>query len=189
MRALPRLFLLLILTSLVAGCGWLKSRDRTDYQKSRAAAPLEIPEGLDSPNESAALTIPDTSSGSNETVVADSPPAVEVVREPIAPVSSSLAPADAYARIEVALRGADGIDVKSADAGTRTLKVNVETTIAKRTWLSRITGRDRVVRQSGLRTVGVLPAAGGSAVAVQDARGEDDAAARRLLLAIRQALR
>lgn len=189
MRALPRLFLLLILSSLVAGCGWLKSRDRTDYRTSRAAAPLVIPEGLDSPIDSAALTIPDTSSGNNETEVADSPPAVEVVLEPIAPVSSSLAPDDAYAKVEAALRGTDGIDVNSADAATRTLKVNVETTIAKRTWLSRVTGRDRVVRQSEVRTVGVLPAAGGSAVAVQDARGEDDAAARRLLLAIRQGLR
>ncbi len=189
MRALPRLFLLLILTLIVAGCGWLKPRNSTEYQKSRAAAPLVIPEGLDSPNNSAALIIPDTSSGSNQTEVADTPPTIEIVREPIAPVSSSLAPADVYVKVAAALRGTQGIDVRSADAATRTLKVNVETTIARRTWLSRLTGRDRVVRQSAVRTVSVLPTSGGSAVTILDAKGDDDASARRLQLAIRQALR
>lgn len=190
MRRFLRLLTCLMLTVMVASCGWMKSRERNDYQDARAGKPLTIPEGLDAPRDTAALTIPETSDGKNETEVSDAPPAVAINQEAIVPVSSALAPDAAYARIETAFRGTSGFTVSDAQAGTRTLKVTTVVAHARRGWWSRLTGRERIDSKGATRTVGVLASSGGgSAIAVQDAQGSDDAAARRILTAIRQALR
>ncbi len=191
MRLFRRLLALLILTTMLMSCGWMKSREREDYLDARAGKPLTIPEGLETPRDTAALTIPETSNGKNETEVSDAPPAVALNNEPIVPVASALAPDAAYAKVELALRGTSGFTVSGAQSSNRTFKVSTVVAQARSSsWWSRLTGRDRIDRKGATRTVSVLAASGGgSAVAVQDARGTDDAAARRILVAIRQALR
>jgi len=190
MRLITRLLALMILTATVASCSWTKSRERDDYLDARAGKPLKIPEGLEAPRDTAALTIPETSNGQNETDVSDAPPAVALNSEPIVPVTSPLAPDAAFAKVEAALRGTSGFTVSNSQANARTFKVTTSVARTRRTWWSRLTGRESIDRNSASRTVSVLAASGGgSAVAVQDARGNDDAAARRILTAIRQALR
>ena len=190
MRPFLRLLALMILTVMVASCGWMKPRERGDFRDARAGQPLTIPEGLDAPRDTAALTIPQTADGKNQTEVSNAPPAVAVNNEPIVPVTSALAPDAAYARVESALRATSGFSLSGAQASARTFKVTVVVAQARRSWWSRLTGRERIDRDGATRMVSVLAASGGgSAVAVQDARGNEDAAARRILTAIRQALR
>ncbi len=190
MRLFLRLAALMILTVMVASCGWMKPRDRSDYREARAGRPLTIPEGLDAPRDTAALVIPEKRDGKNETDVSDAPPAVSINNQPIVPVSTSLSPDEAYAKVESALRGTSGFTVKSSNATARTLEVRTVVAKARRTWWSRLSGRDRIERSGETRSVSVLAASGGgSAVAIGDVRGKDDAAARRILTAIRQGLR
>ncbi len=190
MQTLLRVTVWSFLLVSLAGCSWFQTRERGDYKDAKSAQPLEIPEGLDAPRDAAALTIPDTTSGTNATVVSDTPPSVTLNAEPIVPISTPLAPAEAYARVETALRGTSGFTLSDANAESRTFKVTTEVAQARRTWWSRLSGRDRTRQSVETRTVGVLGVSGGgSAVAVQDAKGNDDAAARRILTAIRQSLR
>lgn len=189
-RLFLRLSALLLMIAMVAGCGWMKARERNDYLQAKAGRPLTIPEGMDAPQNTSALTIPETAAGTNETDVSESPPSVAMNEEPIVPMSSALSPDVVFGKVESALRATSGLSVSDVQAATRTLKVTTEVTQARRTWWSRISGREKIDRLRATRTVGVLAASGGgSAVAIQDARGNDDKVARRVLTAVRQALR
>lgn len=189
-RPFLRLSALLLMIAMVAGCGWMKARERNDYLQAKAGRPLTIPEGMDAPQNTAALSIPETAEGGNEIDVSESPPSVAMNKEPIVPVSSALAPDAVFTKIESALRATSGFTVSDVQATTRSLRVTTEVTQARRTWWSRVSGREKIERSRATRTVGVLAASGGgSAVTIQDARGNDDNVARRVLTAIRQALR
>ncbi len=189
MRLSLRLPALMVLAFLVAGCGWMNAREGDDYRDARAGKTLAIPEGLDAPRDTAALTIPETSGGKNQTDVSDSPPSVALNSEPIVPVPSQLPPDEAFAKVESALRGTSGFVVIDVQPATRTLKVRTTVAQARRTWWSRLTGREKIDQVSSTRTLSVLGASGGSAVTIRDAAGDDDAASRRILAALRQALR
>ncbi len=189
-RLFLRLSALLLMITMVAGCGWMKSRERNDYLDAKSGRPLTIPEGLDSPQDTSALTIPETSGGKNETDVSEAPPSVARNEEPIVPVSSALAPDVVFTKLESALRSTSGFTVSDVQAATRTFKVTTEVAQARRTWWSRVSGREKIDRVRETRTVGVLGTiGGGSSVTIKDSRGNDDNAARRVLTAVRQAIR
>lgn len=190
MRLLPRLLALTFAFSMLAACGWMKPRESEDYKEARAGRALTIPEGLDTPADASALRIPEVAAADGPGNVSESPPAVSIKLDPIVPVATTLGPDEAFEKVRTAIAGTSGMTVANAQKATRTLDVTTQVSQAKRGWWSRLTGRESVDRTRATRTVGVLSASGGgSAVAVQNARGEDDAAARRILTAIRQALR
>jgi len=190
MRLLPRLLALTMAFSMLAACGWMNPRENDDYKEARAGRALTIPEGLDSPADASALKIPEVAASQGPGNSSASPPALSIKLDPIVPVSTTLTPEEAFEKVRTAIAGTSGMTVTNVQKTTRTLDVTTQVSQAKRGWWSRLTGRESVDRKGATRTVAVLSASGGgSAVAVQNARGEDDAAARRILTAIRQALR
>lgn len=61
-RTLSLPLITLVALAMLPGCSYLRSRfgdDRDEYRDSVATAPLQIPEGLDAPNRSGALAIPE----------------------------------------------------------------------------------------------------------------------------------
>lgn len=184
----------------LAGCGMFGGNKREAYEGSRAGRPLEVPPDLDAPATSRSLVIPaagaaagdsqppSDASPSDGAPIASSPGAIEPG------TASSLkigdAPAGAWRRVGLALErsGVGEILARDASAGTYTVKSTV--TEREGGLLSRMIGRDKVSVSEATRVVRIVPDGEGSEIRVEDESGEavEDAAARKLIAAIRQRL-
>ncbi|HET9482720.1 MAG TPA: outer membrane protein assembly factor BamC [Xanthomonadales bacterium] len=184
----------------LAGCGMFGGNKREAYEGSRAGRPLEVPPDLDAPATSRSLVIPaagaaagdsqppSDASPSDGAPIASSPSAIEPG------TASSLkigdAPAGAWRRVGLALErsGVGEILARDEAAGTYTVKSTV--TEREGGLLSRMIGRDKVSVSEATRVVRIVADGDGSEIRVEDESGEavEDAAARKLIAAIRQRL-
>lgn len=63
MRTLMVGAVVLALASASTGCGWFKSKNKSNYTTSKESQPLEVPPGLDLPDTTGATGLPSVSTG------------------------------------------------------------------------------------------------------------------------------
>lgn len=188
---------------LLGGCSWFtRNKDRTEYEGAKQTRPLEVPPDLDSPANSAALTIPSVSgptTGVREggTLVLGRPadasaaPPADVGGAPIATGSNSISVADnaasTWRRVGLAMERMEGTSIQSRDEGAMSYSVSTAgQTVRKAGWFKRAitfgNAKDTVSNPVML-TVRVRGDGDASTVEVEGGDSATDGAAIRSLIA------
>ncbi len=138
-RTLSILLCVFAVLSLLGGCSSLRTRfgSKTDaYKKSVETRPLEVPPGLDAPNHTGSLVIPEPNA-SVANVSTDGSVPVAVIEPSSAPpldaqnlggegltVTDTLA--NTWARVGLALERSGIATIQSRDAGARTYDISAK---------------------------------------------------------------
>lgn len=198
---------LLVATSMLGGCGYLRTKfgNKPDaYKNSTQVRPLEVPPDLDRPNSSGALAIPEAGAASaTSTSTVATPPAegTPAMAPPARTTSLDAAGlrvedsvASTWTRVGLALERSGAATIRSRDEAARSYDVTANATTSERPgWFKRaITfGRagDKNVAKAVPLGVRVTPDGEASRVVIDGATDAGSTkAARDLLEALRQRL-
>lgn len=193
--------LVLVVTLALAGCGMFGGRRDEAYKSSHEGRPLEVPPDLDAPSTSRSLSIPVTADAVGTGAAAETPDAAAAPPLDAAP-GASIQPGDESAltvtdgvagtwrRVGLALERSGVGEIVSRDEGAATYTVKSTVTERDGGFFSRMIGRDKVSVEEATRVVRVVAEGSGSRIQVEDESGStvEDAAARKLIAAIRQRL-
>lgn len=195
----------ILAASLVSGCSYFRHRSErksNEYKMAVEERPLEVPPGLDAPNTSGALTIPQGTTASAGTASAETPPTGSAVigadgAAGVALGGDGLRVSDTvdstWSRVGLALERSGAATVLNRDEAAKsyTVQTTGHTTV-KPGWFKRAitlgTAGTKKTAQVQL-TVRVSADGGGSKVGVEGANDEASRdAAQSLLAALRERL-
>lgn len=117
---------------LATGCGTFSrfGSKEFEYRQARDEAPLEVPAGLDAPNQAGALVVPPVEADATATHVEPEPPALADPGGSISsgvlgePLELALSAGEAWERLEPALAALDDVRVVDRDDSTRAFTVD-----------------------------------------------------------------
>ena len=140
-RTLSNLLCVFAVLSLLAGCSSLRARfgNKTDaYKKSVEARPLEVPPGLDAPNHTGSLVIPEPSASVANVATEGNAPVAMIEPSSAPPLDAQNLGGDGFvvtdtlastwARVGLALERSGVATIRSRDVDARTYDISAKGT-------------------------------------------------------------
>ena len=193
-----RAFLLVVALLALSACSWFKSNP-SQYQNAQETAPLEVPPGLDVPQRTAQMTVPEATGApgaapaaaptttTSNTTAGSQKPAYNGTETSLVLEDDV---ASAFRRVGIALERSGTVTVTNRDEAGGTLTVTRQEVTQEGGWFRRLTGSDTSKSTTVTRIVRIVPDGQGARVQVEDEAGREttDENARLIIAALRERL-